>query len=361
MRRLLASILAGLVLGTVASGCGGPDGAPDAAPPAGEIPAVVEAPASVMTDAALPEAALLIPAPAPVERVTYRRADSMGPRVAREASISGCGKALPSGLKAGTTTARTLASGGITRQYRVHVPAGATNAKRMPLVLNLHGRSGNSADQELYSGLVPYSDKASFLLVSPDGTGTPTGWSAGATPRNSVDDVRFFNDLLDALEGQLCVDAARVYATGFSNGAFMASRLACELPDRIAAVAVVGGLHFPGASCAAPVPLLAFHGTADAVVPIEGGPVRAWQYTGAYDAMARWSANNGCAGDPEIHSVSAGTIRSDYASCRATTTFIVIGGAAHIWPGSPLLPAAMRADVNAAEMIAAFFADKYIG
>ncbi|MBA4181590.1 MAG: hypothetical protein C0506_13450 [Anaerolinea sp.] len=275
-------------------------------------------------------------------------------RVSKE---SGCNKPLPQGVQAGKTALRTISSGDLKRTYRLHLPAKASTGKRMPVLLNFHGRTSSGADQEYYSGLVPLSDRETFILVSPDGTGSPPGWSAGATASNSVDDVRFVNDLLDTLERELCVDTARVYATGFSNGAFMSSRLACAMPERITAIAVVGGVHYAPEGCPARVPVMAIHGTSDSVVPMTGGTVRAWRYPGAQAAMAEWAATNGCSASFTTTELHPGVLLRDYDSCATPTRIVVIDRAGHVWPGSPGTNAADPAgSFSGAEMIWSFLA-----
>ena len=258
-------------------------------------------------------------------------AAALGLRVNKE---SGCAKSLPTGVQAGKTALRSLTSGELKRTYRLHLPTKASTTKPMPIVLNFHGRTATGIDQETYSGLVPISDRETFILVSPDGTGMPLGWSAGATPANAVDDVRFVTDLLDTLERELCIDTARVYATGFSNGAFMSSRLACTMPDRIAAIAVVGGVHYVPEGCPGRLPVLAIHGAQDGVVPMGGGTVRAWRYPGVPAAMDEWSATNGCLATTTNTELAPGVILQVYDSCAAATQLLVIDRAGHVWPGA---------------------------
>lgn len=268
---------------------------------------------------------------------------------------SGCTKSLPAGVQAGKTALRSLTSGDLKRTYRLHLPTKATTTNPMPLVLNFHGRTATGADQETYSGLVPVSDRESFILVSPDGTGTPLGWSAGATPVNAVDDVRFVNDLLDTLERELCIDIGLVYATGFSNGAFMASRLACTMPDRIAAIAVVGGVHFVPEGCPGRLPVLAIHGTQDGIVPMGGGTVRAWRYPGVPAAMDEWSATNGCLATTTNTELAQGVMLQVYDNCAATTQLITVDRAGHVWPGSSGTSAADAAGrIAGAELVWSF-------
>jgi polyhydroxybutyrate depolymerase len=281
------------------------------------------------------------------------------PRTLRAAKDSGCGRPLPSGLRPGTTSVRSIVSGGTTRVYRLHVPAGSTATTPLPVVLNFHGRYGTAIEQEQYSGLLPVSDREDFLLLTPDGTGDPTGWSAGATPPNGVDDVRLVNDLLDTVERELCVDAGRVYATGFSNGAFMSSRLACEMSDRIAAFAPVGGVDFPASGCGAPVPMLAFHGTDDEVVPLRGGQVRGWMYAGADVAMDAWAAQNGClAANARTVPLGRTVARTSYQGCQAEASMVFVQGGGHTWPGARDNPGlgSTTHDISAAELIWTFFA-----
>ncbi len=276
-------------------------------------------------------------------------------RTLRTSKESGCNKSLPSGVQAGKTVFRTVNSGELKRSYRLHYPAKMTNAKRMPLLLNFHGRTGTGIDQEYVSGLAALSDRESFILVSPDGTGTPSGWSAGATAPNSVDDVKFVNDLLDTLEREFCVDGTKVYATGFSNGAFMSSKLACLMPERIAAIAAVGGVHYPWEGCNARVPVLAIHGTSDAIVPMNGGSVRQWRYPGAVEAMNEWAANNGCAASSHSVEIAPGAARQIYEGCGASTELVIIEKAGHVWPGAPGLPATNPgATISGAELVWAF-------
>ncbi|MEP7215897.1 MAG: PHB depolymerase family esterase [Anaerolineaceae bacterium] len=283
-----------------------------------------------------------------------RAAEARALRVNKE---SGCAKPMPAGVQAGKTALRTLTSGDLKRTYRLHMPTRATTTTPVPILLNFHGRTGTGIEQESYSGLVPISDRETFILVSPDGTGTPLGWSAGATPANAVDDVQFVNNLLDTLEREFCIDTARVYATGFSNGAFMASKLACTMPDRIAAIAVVGGIHYVPEGCPGRVPVLAIHGNQDDVVPMGGGTVRAWHYPGVPEAMDEWSATNGCLATTTNTELAQGVALQFYDGCAATTELIVLDRAKHVWPGASGPSAAEPAErIAGAELVWSFLA-----
>jgi polyhydroxybutyrate depolymerase len=277
-------------------------------------------------------------------------------RTLRVSSESGCNKPLPSGVTAGKTALRSIVSGDLKRTYRLHIPSRATTTARIPIVLNFHGRTSTGIDQEIMSGLIPVSDRETFILVSPDGTGTPLGWTAGATSSGAVDDVRFVNDLLDTLARELCVDTGRVFATGFSNGAFLSSRLACVDASRITAIAAVGGVHYPQEGCSSRVPVLAIHGTRDTVVPMNGGIVRAWKYPGAEAAMVEWATSNGCAESPSVEEARPGVKVVLYTGCNVPTELVTVEGAGHAWPGAPgTSPSEPIGSFSAAEMIWSFF------
>ena len=148
---------------------------------------------------------------------------------------------------------RTVMSGGMKRFYNVHVPSSYVSSQPTPVVLNFHGGGGNPGTQRTISRMNQASERDGFIVVYPQGTGArwrlinPHGytWNAGSccgwAMKNGIDDVGFTRDLLSDLERQVNVDRDRVFATGISNGAMMCFRLACELSDRIAAIAPISG------------------------------------------------------------------------------------------------------------------------
>jgi polyhydroxybutyrate depolymerase len=182
---------------------------------------------------------------------------------------------------------RELTVDGRARSYVVHVPPkhGATRAT--PVVLAFHGAGMNGPMMATFSGLSEKADAAGFVVVYPNGTGFGeaalffNAW-ADAKPAGEgpADDVTYTAKVLDDLATVVNVDAKRVFATGMSNGGMMCHRLAAELPERIAAVAAVGGtLAMPRFAPKRPVPVMHIHGTADQIVPV-GGPgvsLRRWR------------------------------------------------------------------------------------
>ena len=249
-------------------------------------------------------------------------------------------------LRPGTT--HSLKVGGLTRTYVVHAPKGRDPKSPLPVVLALHGATMNGPMMAWFSGLNRKADEAGFLAVYPNGTGTHTSffWNGGNGPaaQNNVDDVAFIDALLDELSRTYTVDARRVYATGMSNGAIMAYRLAAELSDRIAAVApVAGSLSDETCQPKRPVPILHFHGTKDEFIPFTGGKgaksIFGTDYPPVVDSIRAWVVANGCDETPKIDVLADGdgmrVTRSTYGGGRdgAEVALVVIEGGGHTWPG----------------------------
>jgi polyhydroxybutyrate depolymerase len=260
-------------------------------------------------------------------------------------SASGPCGALPNG-----STTLTLRQGGIERTALLYVPSIYTGKTPVPLVLNLHG-SGSTAEQErLVTAMNKTANADGFVVVYPQGAipqGLGFDWNVpGAplvggrkVPAGSPSDVAFIGELLTQIEGTYCIDAHRVYATGFSGGARMSSELACSLSARIAAVAPVSGLRFPS-DCHATraVPVLSFHGTADPVDPYNGHGQPYWTYS-VLQAAKLWAARDSCSAKPSgTH--QPGVTLTSYRGCRngATVELYTIAGEGHEWPGGPTLP-----------------------
>jgi polyhydroxybutyrate depolymerase len=221
----------------------------------------------------------------------------------------------------------------------------------MPVVIVLHGAIESPEGVEKLSGMSAKADKENFIAVYPRGTGRgnaariPTwnsGNCCGYAQQNRVDDVAFMRALISQLEQNYTVDPKRVYVTGISNGGMMSYRLACELSDKIAAAAPVEGAQNLPCKPSSPVSIIVFHGTADRLVPFNGGstpfqigPKR--NDTSVAETVAFWVKRDGCSTTPKHDETFA--LHSDvYSGCKEGTgvELYAVQGGHHIWPGSPI-------------------------
>jgi len=157
-------------------------------------------------------------------------------------------------------------------------------------------------------------------------------------------DVKFISDLIDQLETDYAIDPARIYANGLSNGGGMSYLLACELSDRIAAIGSVAGAYtYPSDLCQPerPMPLIAFHGTADPIVPFSGGPSESFDvpFPNVPAWMSAWAERNQCAAETDLPSVAeVSGVAYNQCSQSAEVVFYTIKGGGHSWPGGDPLP-----------------------
>jgi len=268
-----------------------------------------------------------------------------------------------------------LVHAGAKREWRLYVPPAVTDPGRpLPLLLVLHGGGGRGAalPRFLGGGFERLADRDGFFVAYPEGRYHQ--WNDGREPSVSrahaeqVDDVGFLRELVADVSGRYSVDPARVYACGISNGALMACRLACELADRIAAVALVAGSFparlAPGCAPARAVSVLMICGTDDPLVPFAGGTIqlrKGWkergEVLGAREAAARWAALDGCppapspvAALPDRDPADRTTVaRETWGPGRegAAVTLLTVRGGGHTWPGArQYLPAALVGRVS---------------
>lgn len=248
----------------------------------------------------------------------------------------------------------TIPYGGLTRRYRVHVPSGYDAAKPAPLLVALHGGGGNMDYQanDTYYGQISKSDSEGFVALFPNGfsrfkSGKFATWNAGnccgGARDEHVDDVGFIRQVVADLSRRMNIDRNRIYATGMSNGAMMAYRLACEMSDVFTAIAAVAGTdNTLDCRPRRPVSVLHIHARDDTHVLFAGGagpdmrdPSKVTDFTSVADTVAKWVRLDGCAAPPQRSLEKAGAYCEAYSPCRgnAQVQLCVTETGGHSWPG----------------------------
>jgi polyhydroxybutyrate depolymerase len=258
---------------------------------------------------------------------------------------TGCGGPAASG-----STTLSPVIGGHLRTVVVHVPLGYTGSLGVPLVLNMHGSGSTAVEQAQFTGMDKTANADGFIVAYPQAlipAGTGFDWNVPGVPlvggrvvpAGSANDVSFLVQLVGVLEQRYCINPDRVYATGFSGGARMASQLACDAPTLFAAVAPVSGLRLPTpCPTTRPVPVISFHGTADPVDPYNGHGQAYWTYS-VPQAARKWANHDHC--HPSTTSSPDPTVTlTSFSGCRggAAVELYSIAGEGHEWPGGPPLP-----------------------
>ena len=251
---------------------------------------------------------------------------------------------------------KTFAFGGVERVYLVDLPSAATARREpLPLVLVFHGGTLGSATQaEKNYGFRELAEQKNFIAVFPDGIDHHwnDGRDGGLASVRAIDDLAFIGALLEQLATDYRIDPKRLYTAGISNGAIFSYALAAKYGGRFAAMgSVAGALAQPLASTFAlkePVSVIAFHGSADKIVPSTGGLVLGevgGHVLSVTDTLQLFIKADGCSPDPlsEIlpaHVPSDGTVvrREAHTGGRGGSAVVLysIEGGGHTWPGGPV-------------------------
>jgi polyhydroxybutyrate depolymerase len=263
---------------------------------------------------------------------------------------------------------------GEARWFLLSTPGAHDGATPLPLVVDFHGLSEGATIHAAHSDLSPFAEAEGFVVAFPNGTGTPVRWNLQAPE----DDLAYVDALLDQLESDLCVDTARVYATGLSNGGGMTSLVGCARADRFAAIAPVAGLNPPVECNGVTTPVVAFHGTLDPILFYNGGvgnliglmsgtaeadvPPAVLDGDGYPQHARDWAANNDCDPDPTKTRVTA-SVEHWVFKCPsgADVEFYAIEGGGHTWPGSQFsvniadIAGPTTFDISANEVMWSFF------
>ena len=260
------------------------------------------------------------------------------------------------------------------RFYTLHTPPQYDGTRPTPLVIVLHGGAGNRENVMRMTGMNKKADQEGFLVLYPAGTGffknRVLTWNAanccGYAKRNHVDDVAFIRAVLDTVDAHYKIDPKRIYATGISNGGMLAYKLACQLSDRIAAIAPVAAA-FNEQECQPeePISVLIFHGKLDQHILYDGGPSPKSKQ-GRFDqsitqTMAFWIHQNDskALSTYQHHRFVAKEVYSEGTNGTAVVLYTITNGG-HAWPGgrkSYFFSDEPSHEISATDVIWEFFKD----
>lgn len=246
-----------------------------------------------------------------------------------------------------TDVSESFMDQGLRRTYALHTPTVASGSHPLPLVVALHGSGMQGKEMADKTALNKLADQAGFVVVYPDGL--KQKWNVSG--KSTEDNVAFVHALIHQVQQTRAIDQQRIYVVGLSNGGILAQKLACEDPSGIAAIATVAA-SLPdqfAAHCQTqqPISLLMVNGTADTVVPWQGGadpavrigrnlsiPSITW-------VLNFWQQHNACASPPQTAQPSNLVKVTDY-SCQAGTEvkLVALEGAGHVWAGGGYGPSA---------------------
>jgi polyhydroxybutyrate depolymerase len=310
--------------------------------------------------------ALVVPTLVGGQRTAMAATVSTAGAGAAGAGSPGCGHPPVPGPTAGAVpggdVVESLSVTGMARSYRLAVPAHYRSTTPTPLVLVFHGSGSDAVQTSLYTQLPARGGRAGYLVATPDAIGGR--WDLSG-PDARTPDLAYVHALIASLSSRYCVDRHRIYAAGISLGSEFAAIVGCTSSDGIAAVGLVAA-EFPLRPCRSPLPVIAFHGTADPIVPYRSGGTG--QYLpgvpspGAVQNLSAWARLDRCAATPELRRVATMVVRRTWARCRKTSSVVlysVLGGG-HTWPGSPVTLSAgtfgpTTRQISATGLMLAFF------
>lgn len=209
------------------------------------------------------------------------------------------------------------ASSALREDVKVKLPRGFKKKEKWPLILSMHGYGGNSFIQKYYVRLGHFENQYGFVYAAPNGIKNNEGkrfWNASNFccdfDETEVDDVAYIKELIQNIKDHPeigRIDLNQIYLIGYSNGAFLASKIACESDLKIAGIVTISGTgdlrdddqnlispSFFECSHDRPVKVLHVHGTKDETIRYEGFDNGKTAHVSALDQTKRWANHNGC-------------------------------------------------------------------
>ena len=250
-------------------------------------------------------------------------------------------------MAAPATRVETLQVAGEARSYRVHLPA--TGDRPYPIAFSFHGFNSNAEQQERLSRFSVLADREGFIAVYPEGLDEKWRFMG-----RSDADILLTTAIIEKLAADMPIDHRRIYATGISNAAQMAWRLACDHRDIFAAFGFVSGGYLE--VCGGPVrpPIILYHGASDRLLPCDGRGM----LTSVREFARGWAARDGCrlAGQGEV-TYRNGDATGERWACRPGHEVVLytLDGKGHSWPGSRMPARITSRDVDATAVMWTFF------
>lgn len=238
------------------------------------------------------------------------------------------------GDKLPVDVAQSMKVGNTKRTYRLGIPNNYDPKTPTPLVMNLHGSGSNAMQASIYGDFTRQATNSGYITVTPDAIGGR--WQLGGQGT----DHDFLMALVTNIKSRYCVNTRRVYAIGMSLGSWKAALSACSDATTFAAVVMVAVEVHPG-KCR-PIPAVAFHGTADPMVPYGEGSQHSFPQSpnaglpGTHKNIAEWARGNGCDPKPQVTKLGRDVERWRYRNCTAPLELYTVIGGGHTWPGAAI-------------------------
>jgi len=277
---------------------------------------------------------------------------------------------------------------GLKRPFSYHLPAGYSKSRATPVMLVFAGLKMKGTDMIGATGMNGVSNRNNFIVVY----GEPVGgeWQDGMKSR-AFDDVAYVQAVLTKLSSICNIDSRRVFAVGLSNGGFFTQLLACSVPSKIAAIAVVSATGMEQAlqksNGERAIPCMFFLGTDDPLInwqdgkskslgklskklgmnEIDPGLLEIARYGGFYsvpDLISFWTSHNKCQGapvesyEPDKDPHDGMRVKKSIWGHRGNAVVLyTIEGGGHTWPGCIFLSRKQKCcqDIDTSEIIWKFF------
>jgi polyhydroxybutyrate depolymerase len=238
----------------------------------------------------------------------------------------------------------TITVDGIVRNYTLNLPPGYYDSSGFSMVIALHGGGGSARQFETTSGLTDKANASGFVVVYPDGTGQIETWNAGtccgSAVTKQIDDVKFISALIDKLVSTYKINSKKIYATGHSNGGMMCYRLACDLANKIAAIAPNSSTMVVTSPCnpSRAIPVLHMHSKLDQNVIYTGavgGGVSRVYFPPIDSVLNVFSLKNNCSNPSQVVVSNSLYTFTKWSSCtnNVTIQYYLTSDGGHAWPG----------------------------